>query len=222
MVLVLLFIIIIIIVIIIIIINIVIIMNIIISMVMTINTKVIVMEFCVRPPSRLASPECRRPSYKMIMIIMIIIITLLLFILLLSLVLLLLLLLLLLFVCYRFSSRERVLIWQSNHMHQYSPPGTQGRQPGKPEAGTLRAVTRKETRQPARQTRGSTQADSCFKGVHPSLTMGSKLSARGFLVRVLSPRVRESGMRHTVISDSLIGLCSTTVRIYMNIPVHVH
>ena len=37
-------------------------------------------------------------------------------------------------------------------MHQDSPPGTQGRQPGKPEAGTLRAVTRQETRQQARRT----------------------------------------------------------------------
>ena len=31
------------------------------------------------------------------------------------------------------------------HMCQDSPPGTQGRKPGEPEAGTLRAVTRQET-----------------------------------------------------------------------------
>ena len=35
-----------------------------------------------------------------------------------------------LFCCYRASSCERVLIWRSDYMHQDSPPGTQGRQPG--------------------------------------------------------------------------------------------
>ena len=33
-----------------------------------------------------------------------------------------------------------------NRRHQDSPPGTQGRQPGKSERGTLRAVTRQEAR----------------------------------------------------------------------------
>ena len=32
--------------------------------------------------------------------------------------------------CYRASSRELVLIWRSDYMHQGPPPGTQGRQPG--------------------------------------------------------------------------------------------
>ena len=43
-------------------------------------------------------------------------------------------------ICYRASSRERVLISRSNCTHRDSPPGAQGREPGKPEAGTLRAI----------------------------------------------------------------------------------
>ena len=58
-------------------------------------------------------------------------------------------------------------------MHQDSPPpppGTQGRQPGKPEEGTLRAVTRQENRQSARQT--LTQPKDARERVSHILRMG--------------------------------------------------
>ena len=78
-------------------------------------------------------------------------------------------------------------------MHQDSPPGTQGRQPGEPEEGTLRAVTRQETRPSARHT--LTQPKDARERVTRTLHMGARQDARYAPVRPLCER------------DHCIGAC---------------